>query len=82
MNTSIAMAEAVTSDGCRVQYRIEGCANAPALLLCHAAGGNLTLWDEQMPALRERFRVVRYDSRGQGTSDVLPVTVHDRPACS
>ncbi len=70
MNTSIAMAEAVTSDGCRVQYRIDGRANAPALLLCHAAGSNLTLWDEQMPALRERFRVVRYDSRGQGASDV------------
>jgi len=70
MNTSIARAEAVTTDGCRVQYRIEGRANAPALLLCHAAGSNLTLWDEQMPALRERFRVVRYDSRGQGASDV------------
>jgi len=52
-----------------VQYRIEGRANAPALLLCHAAGSNLTLWDEQIPALREHFRVVRYDSRGHGASD-------------
>jgi 3-oxoadipate enol-lactonase len=31
-------------------------------------GTNLHLWDPQIPALAEHFRIVRYDSRGHGAS--------------
>ena len=58
----------VTSDGARLRYHVEGPAGRPALLLSHALGTTSALWDPQMPALVERFRVIRYDARGHGES--------------
>lgn len=49
---------------------VEGDANAPAVVLSHALGTNLHMFDKQVPALRRHFRVVRYDSRGAGGSVV------------
>jgi 3-oxoadipate enol-lactonase len=49
---------------------VEGDANAPAVVLSHALGTNLHMFDKQVPALRRHFRVVRYDSRGEGGSVV------------
>jgi 3-oxoadipate enol-lactonase len=49
---------------------VEGDANAPAVVLSHALGMNLHMFDKQVPALRRHFRVVRYDSRGEGGSTV------------
>jgi 3-oxoadipate enol-lactonase len=43
---------------------------APALLLWNSLGTDLHMWDPQARALAGRFRVVRYDSRGHGRSDV------------
>jgi 3-oxoadipate enol-lactonase len=51
---------------------VQGPADAPALVLCNSLGTTLGMWDAQMPALAERFRVVRYDRRGHGLSPVPP----------
>jgi 3-oxoadipate enol-lactonase len=63
--------------GARLAYRTDGAADAPPLVLAHSIGTDLRLWDPQVPALAERFRVVRYDARGHGGSDVPdgPVTI-------
>ena len=58
--------------GARLRYRIEGARDAPVLVLSNSLGTHLAMWDAQMPALVERFRVLRYDSRGHGRSDVTP----------
>ena len=58
--------------GARLHYRIEGARDAPVLVLSNSLGTNLAMWDAQMPALVEHFRVLRYDSRGHGRSDVTP----------
>lgn len=50
----------------------EGPRDAPALLLSNSLGSTWAMWEPQMPAFRERFRVVRYDHRGHGTSPVPP----------
>jgi 3-oxoadipate enol-lactonase len=47
----------------------EGDRGAPALLLAHPLGANLTVWDEIAPILAEKFLVVRFDARGHGGSD-------------
>jgi 3-oxoadipate enol-lactonase len=54
----------------RTHHVVEGPADAPAVLLAHPLGVTLRLWDEAAARLRERFRVVRYDVRGHGGSDV------------
>nr|WP_244544494.1 MULTISPECIES: 3-oxoadipate enol-lactonase [unclassified Beijerinckia] len=36
--------------------------------MSNSLGTNLQMWDDQMDALKQRFRVIRYDSRGHGQS--------------
>lgn len=59
-------------DGCRIAYRLDGAPAAPVLVLSNSLGTALEMWDPQMAALIERFRVLRYDVRGHGASDVPP----------
>lgn len=63
------MAEVVTGDGCRLAYRFDGPEAAPVLLLSNSLGTDLSMWEPQMAAWTERFRVLRYDQRGHGASD-------------
>jgi 3-oxoadipate enol-lactonase len=55
-----------------LHYEIQGQASAPALILSNSLGANLFMWDAQMPELRKHFRVLRYDTRGHGQSQVTP----------
>lgn len=54
----------------RLNAVVEGLADAPPLLFCHALGTDLTLWEAVIPALSPRYRCIRYDARGHGLSDV------------
>lgn len=58
--------------GVRLHYRVDGDAAAPPLVLSNSLGASLEMWEPQMAALCARFRVVRYDTRGHGESDVAP----------
>ncbi|MGH3090054.1 MAG: alpha/beta fold hydrolase, partial [Rubrobacteraceae bacterium] len=53
-----------------LNYELEGPEYAPVLVLSSSIGSSLGMWDEQMDALRERFRLLRYDHRGHGKSPV------------
>lgn len=59
----------VTVAGCRLNYRWDGPEGAPVLLMSNSLGTSLAMWDDQIEALAERFRVLRYDSRGHGASE-------------
>jgi 3-oxoadipate enol-lactonase len=59
-------------NGGHIHYQIEGPANAPALVLSNSLCTNFGMWDAQMPELRKHFRVLRYDTRGHGQSEVTP----------
>ena len=56
----------------RLHYVLQGPEDAPAILMSNSLGTALEMWDPQMPTLGERFRVLRYDSRGHGRSAVPP----------
>jgi 3-oxoadipate enol-lactonase len=58
-----------TGDGCDIAYRFDGPLDAPVLLLSNSLGTDMGMWGPQMSAFSERFRVLRYDSRGHGDSD-------------
>lgn len=57
---------------CEVHHVVEGPEDAPVLVLSNSLGATLEMWQPQAEALRERFRVVRYDARGHGGSPVPP----------
>jgi 3-oxoadipate enol-lactonase len=61
---------ATAGDGYRIAYRFDGPADKPVLLLSNSIGTDLTMWDPQIEPFTEHFRVLRYDSRGHGASDV------------
>ena len=51
-----------------VSYTVDGTADAPVVVLSNSLGATRGMWDPQVPALAERFRVVTYDTRGHGES--------------
>lgn len=44
--------------------------NAPAVVLAHPLGANLHIWDSVCAQLPTSLRVIRYDARGHGQSNV------------
>jgi pimeloyl-ACP methyl ester carboxylesterase len=56
------MVETSTIAGSRVALSGKG----PPLVLVHGVGCDLTMWDDVMPALEARYRVIRYDTLGHG----------------
>ena len=58
----------IVADGCRLSYSVNGWERKPALLLSNALGATRALWDSQLPAFAQHFRLIRYDTRGHGTS--------------
>lgn len=60
---------AVTADGARIVYEIDGPPDAPALIFSNSLGTDLHMWDPQVGPLTQHFRVIRYDARGHGRSD-------------
>jgi len=56
----------------KLHHVLEGPQDAPVLVLANSLGTTLKMWEAQAEALRERFRLVRYDHRGHGASEVPP----------
>lgn len=55
-----------------VHFRRDGRADGPVVVMAHALGTDLEIWDHQMAALEGRYRIVRYDWRGHGGTDAPP----------
>lgn len=62
-----------------VHALVTGRDDAPAVVLSNSLGSTHRMWDAQLDALEDRFRVVRYDTRGHGGSPVPngPYTIDD-----
>jgi len=56
----------------RLYYELEGDPKLPTLMLCNSLGTTLEMWAPQMPAFLAAFRILRYDTRGHGRSEVTP----------
>jgi 3-oxoadipate enol-lactonase len=64
----------VHANGIDIRYDIQG--SGPWLTLSHSLATDLGMWDDQMAALTERFKVLRFDTRGHGGSSA-PATPYD-----
>src|SRR5262245_20465568 len=55
-------------NGAYLFYEVAG--DGPAVVLIHAGIADSRMWDEQFEAFAQHFRVIRYDARGYGRSDM------------
>jgi 3-oxoadipate enol-lactonase/4-carboxymuconolactone decarboxylase len=62
----------VTVADVRHYYRLDGDDGRPVVMLSHSLGQDHSMWDPQAADLGNHFRVLRYDIRGHGASDVTP----------
>jgi 3-oxoadipate enol-lactonase len=60
----------VNVENARLFYRLEGDDSRPVVVLSHSLGCDHGMWDIQTRDLLPHFRVLRYDTRGHGASDV------------
>jgi 3-oxoadipate enol-lactonase/4-carboxymuconolactone decarboxylase len=60
-------------------FELSGPEEAPVVVFSNSLGSTLEMWDAQAAALAARYRVLRYDTRGHGRSQVLdrPTTIDD-----
>jgi len=62
-------------DAGRLYYETSG--SGPAIVLIHAGFLDLRMWDPQIPVFSKTNRVIRYDVRGFGRSDIARNTYSD-----
>lgn len=62
------MAQRIRAGDIQLHARVDG-REGPWVVLLHALGANLTLWDDTARHLSDRYRVLRFDLRGHGGSD-------------
>ena len=62
----------VNVNGCRLNFLVEGPQGAPWVTFSNSLATDLHLWDAQAALLTDRFRILRYDTRGHGKSESAP----------
>jgi 3-oxoadipate enol-lactonase len=60
---------ATLASGVKLHYRIQGNPEGPWLVLLNGLLSDTTMWAGVLPGLSDRFRILTFDSRGQGRSD-------------
>ena len=71
----VRMMQMIRAGNIEMAYRIDGAADrpdAPFVILSNSLMSNHTMWDDTLPALTDKFRVLRYDTRGHGLTEVTP----------
>ena len=60
----------VIRDGVRLHVKVEGPEDGPVVVFSNSLGTTLHLWDPILTLLPKGLRIIRYDMRGHGLSDV------------
>lgn len=58
-----------TGDGCRIAYQIDGDNDKPVLVFSNSIATDFHSWDAQIATVGKYFRIIRFDTRGNGASD-------------
>ena len=70
------MTDYLETNGARIAYDVAG-SGAPVLFV-HAGVANRSMWDDQVEALRDAYRVIRHDTRGFGETETDAVAFSNR----
>ncbi|MBX9620387.1 MAG: 3-oxoadipate enol-lactonase [Hyphomicrobiales bacterium] len=67
------------ANGTELFFDLTGPADAPVVAFSNSLGTTLEMWDGQAEALARRYRVLRYDTRGHGRSQLIdqPTSLDD-----
>lgn len=71
-NEAVIQAGHVSIDGLTVAYRLEGPAGAPVVMFGNSLMADYGMWDDNVAAFTDRYRVLRHDMRGHGGSSAVP----------
>jgi 3-oxoadipate enol-lactonase len=66
----------LATNGARIYYEVDG--SGEPIVFIHAGVANLRMWDDQVAALRDDYRVIRYDTRGFGRTETDAVEFSNR----
>jgi len=56
----------VRINGTTLYARLDGPTHGPLVAMVNSLLTDHTMWDPQIPAFTQRYRVLRYDTRGHG----------------
>jgi 3-oxoadipate enol-lactonase len=59
----------ITVNGISTNYTLDGPEGAPVVTLSHSLATDSGMWAPTLPALTSRWRVLRYDTRGHGSTE-------------
>jgi 3-oxoadipate enol-lactonase len=57
----------IKANGIQIEYDIQG--QGPWVVMSHSLACSSAMWDEQAQALKGKYKVLRFDTRGHGGSD-------------
>jgi len=60
----------ITVNNLTVSYIDEGPTNSPSIIFIHGFPLNKLMWEKQVEILKENYRVIAYDIRGHGNTDM------------
>ena len=62
-------------NGIEINYELHGKEGAPWLVLSHSLACSVRMWDPQVAAFKDRYRILNYDMRGHGQTSA-PATAY------
>jgi len=62
----------IRANGIEINYELHGREGAPWLVLSHSLACSVRMWDPQIAALKDEYRILAYDTRGHGASQASP----------
>ena len=61
----------IKANGIEIHCELTGKPGAPAVVLSHSLASGMVMWEPQHDVLEDNFRVLQYDMRGHGSSEVV-----------
>jgi 3-oxoadipate enol-lactonase len=72
MSTAENEIRKIRVNGVELACRFDGPENGHVVMMSNSLMSDHTMWDITIPAMTDRYRVLRYDTRGHGCSGVTP----------
>ena len=68
---SNTMKKIINRQGKALAVQVEGLDNAAVIIFSNSLGTDHTMWDEQAAYFNDNYKVIRYDTRGHGQSEII-----------